>query len=94
MTTKKKTTSRRTGTQPAVKPTRAELAKAATKHFPKLKLAAEKSLRQAGLRGVSIHAMTLDVDNGAVSDPCPQPCKPTEKCMFSPTLGRWVCVPI
>jgi hypothetical protein len=94
MTAKKKIMPRKRSVQRAAKPTRAELAKAATRHFPKLKLAAEKALRQVGLRGVRVHAMTLDVDNGAVTDPCPQPCKPTEKCMYSPTLGRWVCVPI
>lgn len=94
MTTKKKASPRKTRAQGAAKPTRAELAKAATRHFPKLQLAAEKELRRVGLRGVRIHAVMLDVDNGAVSDPCPQPCKPTEKCMYSPTLGRWVCVPV
>lgn len=75
-----------------VKPTRALLAKAATKHFPRIKEAAEKALRDAGLHGVSVRAMTFDVDESSVIDQCSPPCSQNENCVLSST-GEWMCVP-
>ena len=43
--------------------------------------------------GFARQRLSLDVDNSAVSNPCPQPYKPIEKCVFSPTLGQWIRVP-
>lgn len=75
------------------KQTRAALTKAAKKHFPGIKLAAEKALLAAGLQGVHVHAMAFSVDEGSVLDQCSPPCGPNERCMLSST-GQWICVPL
>src|ERR1700679_2979926 len=71
----------------AAKRTRAALAKAAKRHFPRVKLAAEKALRAAGLHNLRDHGMTFNVDESS------PPCDPkTETCKLSST-GEWMCVP-
>jgi hypothetical protein len=72
--------------------TRASLAQAAKKHFPQIKDAAEKALRDAGLGGLRVHAMTFSVDEDSVSDQCSPSCGPDEQCKLS-SSGQWVCVP-
>lgn len=86
---RKRSTPRRRRT----KQTRVALAKAAKKHFPSIKLAAEKALRAAGLQGLHIHAMAFSVGEGLTLDQCSPPCGPSERCMLSST-GQWICVPI
>jgi len=77
----------------AAKRTRAALAKAAKRHFPRVKLAAEKALRAAGLHNLRVHGMTFNVDESSVTDQCSPPCDPkTETCKLSST-GEWMCVP-
>jgi hypothetical protein len=74
------------------KPTRAALARAAKQHFPVLKSAAEKMLRDAGLHHLSVDSMTFSVDESAVSGQCEPPCESNESCKLSST-GAWMCVP-
>jgi hypothetical protein len=78
--------------QTAPTQTRASLAQAAKKHFPHVKEAAEKALREAGLGGLQVHAMTFSVDENSVSDQCSPPCGPNEQCKLS-SNGQWICVP-
>jgi hypothetical protein len=89
---KKKATSRKPRAPEGGKQTRADLAKAAKKHFPRIKLAAEKALRDAGLHGVQVHAMMFNVDERSLLDQCDPPCGPNEKCRLS-SNGTWMCVP-
>jgi hypothetical protein len=75
------------------KQTRAALAQAATKHFPKIKRAAERALRTVGLPNLQVHGMTFSVDERSVLDQCSPPCDPEkESCKLSST-GVWMCVP-
>ena len=89
MATKKTPTKNKIG---ADKPTRAGLARAAKKHYPKVKAAAEKALADAGLGDLRIHGMMFAVNENDVADNCDPPCAPNEKCRLSST-GDWVCVP-
>jgi len=90
--TKKKSSSKKRTAALDRKQTRASLAKAAKKHFPHVKKAAEKALRNAGLGDLRVHAMTFSVDEGSVVDQCSPPCEPDEQCKLS-SSGQWVCVP-
>lgn len=90
----KRTPSKKTRAPKAVvRQTRAALARAAKRNFPRVKLAAEKALRAAGLHSLQVHAMTFNVDESSVVDQCSPPCNPkTETCKLSST-GQWMCVP-
>lgn len=74
------------------KQTRTAVAKAAKKHFPAVKAAAEKALRAAGLPHLDVHAMTFSVSESAVADQCDPPCAANEVCRLSST-GNWMCMP-
>ena len=72
--------------------THAELSRASVEHFPKVKAAAEKALRDAGIADLSVHSMLFHADSEGVSDPCQGKCTDNETCMLSST-GEFVCVP-
>jgi hypothetical protein len=72
------------------KPTRAALAKTAKKHFPRIKRAVEKALRDAGLPNLKVHEMRFSVDEASVAGNCPDNCPPGH-CKLSST-GGWMCV--
>jgi hypothetical protein len=73
----KKRSSKKTQGSAATKPTRDALAKAAKKHFPHMKTALEKVLKN---------------DEKSVLDQCSPPCGSDETCLLS-SNGTWVCVP-
>jgi hypothetical protein len=93
---KKKTARKETAAKSASIPsglkTRAQLADATKKHFPNVRMAAEKALRDAGLGGLKVHGMTFSVDEKALTDQCDPPCAPDQECKLS-SNGEWVCVP-
>jgi hypothetical protein len=91
MTEKKSSSKKRTVVLDR-KQTRTSLARAAKNHFPQVKKAAERALRDAGLGGLRVHTMTFSVDEDSVVDQCSPPCGPDEQCKLS-SSGQWVCVP-
>jgi hypothetical protein len=88
----KKRSSKKTQGSAATKPTRDALAKAAKKHFPHMKTALEKVLKNAGFGGVRVRGVNLQVDEKSVLDQCSPPCGSDETCLLS-SNGTWVCVP-
>jgi hypothetical protein len=86
-TQKKKTVNARTPRKLALD----EQMRAAVKHFPKLRAAAHKTLRDAGVKDVRVHMM-FRADGVDPADPCQGACKPDETCVTSST-GKPVCVP-
>jgi len=72
--------------------THAELSQASVEHFPKVKAAAEKALRDTGIANLKVHSMLFRADADTGSDPCQGKCKDDETCMLSST-GEFVCVP-
>lgn len=76
--------------------THADLSRASVEHFPKVKAAAEKALRGAGITNLKVHSMLFradaDADADAGADPCHGKCADNETCMLSST-GEFVCVP-
>jgi len=80
-------------TQADIKQLKAEFSKAAKKHFPNLKKAADKALRDAGVTALQVHGMTFRVNKRVMAGQCNPACDPnTEQCVLSST-GEWVCVP-
>jgi hypothetical protein len=78
------------------KPSRAEMAKAIEGKHKHISNAVQKVLREAGLKGVSLHSIRLSVAHDLVSGPgCDPPCGPDEDCVVDSSGGhvRWVCVP-
>jgi hypothetical protein len=87
--TRKKTTAKSPAPQ---KLTHAELSRASVEHFPKVKAAAEKALRDAGITNLTVHSVLFRADADTGSDPCQGKCADNETCMLSST-GEFVCVP-
>jgi hypothetical protein len=58
--------------------------------------AVHKALRNAGLKGLSVHSIRLSFDPALMSGSgCYPPCEPDEDCVLDSNGGqvRWVCVP-
>jgi hypothetical protein len=90
--TAKKSAAKKAAAKPAPKLTRSQLSRLTKKHFPEIKAAADKALREAGLHGVDVDHMMFRAELAGGSDPCGGTCGPDETCMLSST-GDFKCVP-
>lgn len=81
---------------PAATFNRTEMADAIHAKHAHITRAVHKVLREAGLKGVSLHSIRFRVAQDSVSGPgCDPPCPPGQDCVVDSSGGqvRWVCVP-
>jgi hypothetical protein len=76
----------------APKLTHGQLSELTVKHFPKIKAAAQRALREAGLHSLDVDHMMFRADLAAGSDPCGGKCSDDQTCLLSST-GTFKCVP-
>jgi hypothetical protein len=92
-TVKKSTVKKSTAKKAAaLKLTHSQLSRLTVKHFPKIKAAARKALRAAGLHALDVDHMMFRADLAQGSDPCQGKCSENQTCMLSST-GDFKCVP-
>ncbi len=93
MATRKSIAKKKAAVKKAAAPklTHTQASRLMRKHFPKVKAAAEKALRDAGVHGVDVDHMMFRADLAEGSDPCGGACGPDQTCMLG-SNGEFSCV--